>query len=172
MPESAPADPQYYRDRISYLQKELAYYQQQMRNAAKVEKATVFIDPDAFTSITRVVSELLQQDDLEVIYRAIVHAIRDIWGYTRIGLLRINEAERTLEHACGFGLPQHYYDTLKIPLVPQAGMSMRAVAARCVLEKKPILIADRADDPDYRARFAADHAHKDYSHQFLMIRIS
>lgn len=168
--DSAPPDrEQQLRDRISYLDKELAHYRAQQQALGRVERAAVLIDPDAFSSITRVVSNLLASDNLDGIYRAIVHAIRDIWGFQRIGLLRIDPADNTLVHAYGFGLPQHYYDTLRIPLVPVEGMHMRACAARCVLEKRPLLVADRADDPDYNQRHGAARQHKEYSHQFLLL---
>ena len=168
--ESAlPDREQYLRDRISYLDKELATYRAQLALVSRVEKAAVLIDPEAFASITRVVRDMLSCTALADIYQAIVHAIRDIWGYTRIGLLRVDEQEQTLVHACGFGLPQHYYATLRIPLAPAAGLSMRAVAARCVLERRAILVADRTGDPEYNVRFDAQHAHKEYSHQFVML---
>ncbi|MDD3626806.1 MAG: GAF domain-containing protein, partial [bacterium] len=157
---------QFLRDRISYLEKENRYLKTILKDYSKLELASIFLNPESFDKINRVVGELLREKDLDVIYRSIVGSIKSIFGFTRVGLMLIDEDDN-LYHKVGYGLPKHYTRSLRIPLKKISGISMRASAIRSVLERRPIIIGNRSSDKEYNLR--KKQTLKKFSHQFLMV---
>ena len=157
---------QFFKDKISYLEKENLYLKGILKNYSKLELASIFLNPESFDKINKVVGTLLREKDLDIIYRSIVLSIKSIFGFNRVGLMLIDN-ENNLCHKVGYGLPKHYTTSLKIPIRKVPGISMRATAIRSVLERRPVIIADRSNDSEYNLR--KKQTLKKFSHQFLMV---
>ncbi|MCD6579943.1 HD domain-containing protein [bacterium] len=107
--------------------------------------------------------------DIDFILEIICRGIRQIFGFHRVGIMLINEEDKTLEGRVSFGLPKEYIKKLKLPLKLKDGLGMRESVVRAAILGEPILVLDRTKDPQYINR--KKYPEKSFSRQFIVIPI-